>query len=95
MTAISIFWSNGMAPCGTGVALANPDKPVLGICGDGALAMNFSALVTIANMAPANLTLAVMDNGVYDFTGKIHSPSTAIDWEKWLLACLPLRLMPH
>lgn len=73
----------GMAPSvALGVALANPDKPVLAICGDGALVMNFSALVTIANEAPQNLTLAVMDNGVYDFTGKVPSPSMAVDWGK-------------
>lgn len=73
----------GQAPSvALGVALAHPDKPVLAICGDGALAMNFSALVTAANEAPQNLILALMDNGVYDFTGKVPSPSAAVDWEK-------------
>lgn len=79
----------GMAPSvALGVALARPDRAVLGICGDGALAMNFSALVTMANEAPRNLTLALMDNAVYDFTGKIASPSKAVDWEK-MVAGLP------
>lgn len=79
----------GMAPSvALGVALANPERPVLGICGDGALAMNFSALVTIASEAPPNLTLALMDNGVYDFTGAVPSPSAAVDWEK-LIGGLP------
>lgn len=79
----------GMAPSvALGVALANPDKPVLALCGDGALVMNFSALVTIANEAPPNLTLAVLDNGVYDFTGKVPSPSMAVDWKK-ITAGLP------
>lgn len=79
----------GMAPSvALGVAAANPDRPVLAICGDGALAMNFSALVTAAHVAPENLTLAVMDNGVYDYTGQVPSPSTAIDWEK-MIAGLP------
>jgi len=79
----------GMAPSvALGVALANPDKPVLAICGDGALVMNFSAMVTAAHEAPKNLTLAVMDNGVYDFTGKVPSPSVAVDWKK-LIGGLP------
>lgn len=72
----------GMAPSvALGVAVANPDRPVLAICGDGALAMNFSALVTISHQAPKNLTIALMDNGVYDFTGQIPSPSQTVDWE--------------
>ncbi|MBI1363279.1 MAG: hypothetical protein GC134_04790 [Proteobacteria bacterium] len=71
----------GMAPSvALGVALAQPNKPVLAICGDGALAMNLNALATISYMAPKNLTLAVMDNGVYDLTGKVPSPSSAIDY---------------
>ena len=79
----------GIAPSvALGVALSNPDRPVLAICGDGALAMNFSALVTIANEAPKNLTIALMDNGVYDFTGKIASPSVAVKWDG-LMAGLP------
>lgn len=73
----------GMAPSvALGVAAARPGLPVLALCGDGATAMNFSALVTISHHAPKNLTLAVMDNGIYDFTGKLPSPSRAIDWEK-------------
>ncbi|MDB2682653.1 thiamine pyrophosphate-dependent enzyme [Alphaproteobacteria bacterium] len=72
----------GMAPSVVlGVALSNPDKPVLAICGDGALAMNFSALVTISDQAPPNLTIALMDNGVYDFTGKAPSPSQTVNWK--------------
>jgi hypothetical protein len=64
-----------------GVALAVPARPVLAICGDGALAMSLNSLATIADCAPANLTIAVMDNGVYDFTGKARSPSQAISWD--------------
>lgn len=72
----------GMAPSvALGVALSCPERPVLAICGDGALAMNFSALVTAAHAAPKNLVIAVMDNGVYDFTGKVTSPSIAVDWK--------------
>lgn len=79
----------GAAPSvALGVALSNPEKPVLALCGDGALVMNFSALVTASNETPKNLTLALMDNGVYDFTGKVPSPSVAVDWEK-LITGLP------
>jgi thiamine pyrophosphate-dependent acetolactate synthase large subunit-like protein len=73
----------GMAPSvALGVALAQPDKPVLAICGDGALAMNLNALATISYMSPKNLTIAVMDNGIYDLTGKVASPSAGLDYAK-------------
>jgi TPP-dependent trihydroxycyclohexane-1,2-dione (THcHDO) dehydratase len=71
----------GMAPSvALGVAMARPDMPVLAICGDGATVMNFSALVTISHAAPKNLTIALMDNGVYDYTGALPSPSQGVDW---------------
>lgn len=71
----------GMAPSvALGVAMARPDIPVLAICGDGATVMNFSALVTASHAAPKNLTLAIMDNGVYDYTGALPSPSQGVDW---------------
>lgn len=72
----------GMAPSvALGVALANPQKMVLALCGDGSLAMNLGALATIAHQAPKNLILAVMDNGTYELTGGITSPTQAIDWQ--------------
>lgn len=71
----------GMGPSvALGVALAQPDKPVLAICGDGALAMNLSALTTASYMAPKNLTIAVIDNGVYDLTGKATSPTRGMNF---------------
>ena len=73
----------GMGPSvALGVALANPNKMVLALCGDGALAMNFGALTTIAHLAPKNLILAVMDNGTYELTGGVDSPSKAVNWEQ-------------
>lgn len=73
----------GMAPSvALGVALANPKKTVVAICGDGSLAMNFGALTTIAHQAPKNLIIAVMDNGTYELTGNVCSPSQAVNWEK-------------
>ncbi|MEJ2131707.1 MAG: thiamine pyrophosphate-dependent enzyme [Gammaproteobacteria bacterium] len=63
-----------------GVALSHPQRPVLGICGDGALAMNLGTLVTVAGARPANLTLAVMDNGTYEYTGELPSPTRSVAW---------------
>jgi thiamine pyrophosphate-dependent acetolactate synthase large subunit-like protein len=62
--------SMGLAfPIALGVALAQPQRRVIGIEGDGSLLMNLGCLATIAMVAPANLTLVVMDNAVYEITG--------------------------
>jgi len=47
---------------GLGVALAQPDRPVVVIDGDGSLLMNLGSLTTIARYAPGNLTHIVFDN---------------------------------
>ncbi|MBN1802407.1 MAG: sulfopyruvate decarboxylase subunit beta [Candidatus Lokiarchaeota archaeon] len=58
-----------------GLALARPDKKIWCIEGDGALLMNLGSLCTIANLNPKNMTLIVIDNGVYGSTGgqKTHT----------------------
>jgi thiamine pyrophosphate-dependent acetolactate synthase large subunit-like protein len=59
----------GTAPLALGLALAQPDKPVLGITGDGDILMGLGALSTIGAQAPANLTIVVLDNEMYGETG--------------------------
>ena len=54
---------------GLGLALARPNRKVFVLDGDGALLMNLGSLVTIANMAPPNLTHFLFDNRVYRCTG--------------------------
>ena len=54
---------------GLGVALARPDKKIIVLDGDGSLLMNLGSLVTIANMAPANLIHFVFENSLYRTTG--------------------------
>lgn len=63
-----------------GVAVSHKDRLVIAACGDGALAMNLSSLVTISNAAPKNLIVVVMDNGIYEFTRGIPVPSRAVSW---------------
>lgn len=60
---------------GLGLARAKPDRSVLVITGDGELMMNMGALATIAVAAPANLTIAVVDNGLFGETGLQESHS--------------------
>ena len=52
-----------------GVCMAQPDRKVIVIDGDGSLLMNLGALVTAAGKAPQNLYHFVLENGVYAVTG--------------------------
>jgi thiamine pyrophosphate-dependent acetolactate synthase large subunit-like protein len=62
--------SMGLAiPIALGVALAQPARRVIALEGDGSLLMQLSCLVTVAKLAPSNLTIVVFDNGVYQITG--------------------------
>ncbi len=54
---------------GLGLALAQPDKRVLVITGDGELLMNVGTLATISVLNPANLSIVCVDNGYYGETG--------------------------
>lgn len=58
------------APFALGLAMARPEKRVVLFTGDGEMLMGVGALATIANRAPANLALMVLDNEAYEETGR-------------------------
>ncbi|HTU19968.1 MAG TPA: thiamine pyrophosphate-dependent enzyme [Gemmataceae bacterium] len=61
--------SMGQAPSlGLGLALAQPQRGVIVLNGDGCTLMNLGCLVTMAQH-PANLYLLIVDNGLYEVTG--------------------------
>ncbi|CAM9768376.1 unnamed protein product [Phaeothamnion confervicola] len=63
--------SMGLAcPIAMGVALAQPERGVIALEGDGSILMALGCLTTIANVSPRNLTIIIWDNGVYQITGK-------------------------
>jgi thiamine pyrophosphate-dependent acetolactate synthase large subunit-like protein len=71
--------SMGLAfPIALGVALAQPKRRVFALEGDGSLLMQMGCLSTIATLAPKNLTMVVMDNGVYQITGAQPTPAAAV-----------------
>jgi thiamine pyrophosphate-dependent acetolactate synthase large subunit-like protein len=71
--------SMGLAfPIALGVALAQPKRRVFALEGDGSLLMQMGCLSTIATQAPKNLTMIVMDNGVYQITGAQPTPAAAV-----------------
>lgn len=59
----------GAAMIGLGLALAQPQRPVAVITGDGEMLMGLGALATIGARAPRNLTVAVLDNRHFGETG--------------------------
>ncbi len=70
--------SMGMAvPIGLGVALAQPERQVIVLEGDGSLLMNLGSLATVGMLAPPNLTIVVWDNGCYQMTGSQVTPTAA------------------
>ena len=48
-----------------GLSLALPNRKVIALDSDGNLTLNLGVIGTIANQAPKNLTIVVMDNGNY------------------------------
>ncbi|MBR0710394.1 thiamine pyrophosphate-dependent enzyme [Bradyrhizobium liaoningense] len=71
--------SMGLAfPIALGVALAQPDRPVFALEGDGSLLMQLGALSTIAALKPKNLIMIVMDNGIYQITGAQPTPAAGV-----------------
>src|ERR1700757_4316669 len=71
--------SMGLAfPIALGVALAQPKRRVFALEGDGSLLMQLGSLSTIATLAPKNLTMVVMDNGIYQITGAQPTPAAAL-----------------
>src|SRR5207248_3506568 len=57
------------AMMGLGLALAQPERRVLVITGDGEMLMGIGSLATIGVQQPANLTVVVIDNERYGETG--------------------------
>ena len=71
--------SMGLAfPIALGVALAQPDRRIIALEGDGSLLMQLGALSTIATLKPKNLTMIVMDNGIYQITGGQPTPAAGV-----------------
>jgi len=56
-----------------GLSLALPRRKIVALDSDGNLTLNLGVLGTIANEAPKNLTIVVMDNGNYLGSHK-HAP---------------------
>lgn len=56
-------------PLALGLAIAQPRRPVIVVEGDGAVLMHMGALVTVGAVAPGNLTVLLIQNGVHAASG--------------------------
>lgn len=66
-------------PLALGLAVARPDRRIVVVEGDGGLLMHMGGLVTLAAVAPANLTALVIDNGVHGASGGQALTSQSVD----------------
>ncbi len=70
-----IGFMGGASTLGLGIALAQPERDVWIIDGDGSLMMQLGSLGTIAGAAPSNFLHIVIHNGVYETSGSQPLPS--------------------
>ena len=70
-----IGFMGGASALGLGVALAQPEREVWVIDGDGSLMMQLGSLGTIAGAGPENFVHFVIHNGVYETSGAQPLPA--------------------
>jgi thiamine pyrophosphate-dependent acetolactate synthase large subunit-like protein len=65
-----------------GLALAQPQREVIAFNGDGCMLMSLGCLVTIVASGASNLTLILLENGVYEVTGgqQTAAPAARVDF---------------
>lgn len=74
----------GAVPLALGLALARPKREVIVFSGDGSLLMSLGSLITTAAARASNLTIILIDNGVYEVTGgqKTAAEMAGVDFEQ-------------
>jgi thiamine pyrophosphate-dependent acetolactate synthase large subunit-like protein len=78
----------GTAMIGLGLALAQPNRRIAVLTGDGDMLMGIGSLATVGVKQPRNLSIVVLDNAHYGETGMQASATKAgIDLAATALAC--------
>lgn len=84
------LWAAMGSACtvGFGLAMSQPERPVLVLTGDGEMLMGLGAIASIAQKMPPNLTIAVLDNGHYGETGmQLSHAGRGVELSKIAGAC--------
>ena len=66
-------------PLALGLAIAQPARRVVVVEGDGAILMHMGALATLGAVAPSNLTVLLIQNGVHAASGGQPLTNPALD----------------
>ena len=74
---ISLSILGSVSATALGLALALPHRRVVAIETDGSVLMNLGAVCTLATQRPANLTVVVLDNGLYECIGSAPTLTAA------------------
>jgi thiamine pyrophosphate-dependent acetolactate synthase large subunit-like protein len=78
----------GAVMMGLGLALAQPNTPVVVVTGDGEMLMGMGSLATVGLQQPKNLSIMVLDNEAYGETGgQVSHTSAAADLVGVARAC--------
>jgi len=78
----------GAVMIGLGIALAQPNLPVVVITGDGEMLMGMGSLATVGLQKPGNLAIVVLDNEAYGETGgQVSHTAAAADLVGVARAC--------
>ncbi len=80
--------SMGCAPSlALGLAIAQPERRIIVVDGDGGLLMHLGALSTLGRERPGNLIHILLDNGIHESTGGQAAGAGAIDFPAIATAC--------
>lgn len=81
LSVACIGFMGGASSLGLGIALAQPDRRVIVLDGDGSLLMQLGSLATVSGAAPRNFTHLLFKNGVYHTSGSQGIPGgTRVDF---------------
>jgi thiamine pyrophosphate-dependent acetolactate synthase large subunit-like protein len=68
----------GGPPLALGLAVAQPQREVWLLTGDGSLLMTLGALVTVVDSGAENLTIFLIDNAAYEIIGGPKTPASRV-----------------
>lgn len=78
----------GATMVGLGLALAQPDKRIMVLMGDGDVLCGLGSLATCAISGAKNLSLAIFDNGIYGETGdQLTATSQSVELGEVAASC--------
>lgn len=86
----AFFTIGGMGHCSSialGLHLAQPEKEIYCLDGDGSVQMHMGALATIGKMSPNSFTHVIFDNGVHESVGGQEVSNSNLNYELLAKSC--------